>query len=301
MLAAISDPARWQVEDAGGYFVVPAPETLVDLTAEERAALYRWLAQFGDNKIERWPLVFASPEVLTAQVREAGLSPAFLARVTQLAYPFAGGWALSDFSVLAAEYPVDDLRRWLVAVSATPSFVPRLHLERAGNLAEALAYWTLHDRNARIRPILLALLKTPSARGMEIAPLLPGAAALWAHDFNADHVRYDVTPMSFFVAVSIGDPAEPPDPNRPVSAWFSEAFAPVAGPRRFGDVLVLDPRGQGPLTFACTWIDENIVFARDPVGLGLWRFFTLAELQRRNPHFTHGIWATYRRREAATP
>ena len=292
--AHLADTSFWTIAEDGALSLEPPPSLVTAFSPAERAALYAWLAGSDANRVERWPLVIADAGALDAIAHRAKTSAALTARVRTLAYPFAGGLALSDVSVLAAEFPADELHRWLVAASAVQGFLPRLHLERARSVADALAYWTMQGRHVRIRPVLEALLRAPVAQGVELGPLLPGVGALWMNDIAPEQVRFDVTDVSFYVAATLNGIGSPPDDQESAETWFMQNFSRIAQPGQFGDVWVLDPGQTGPLAFACTWIADDIVLARDPVGLGLWRFVDWADMQRRNPHFAAGRWTCYR-------
>lgn len=300
---ALADPELWRnaISTDPGFLQVRPPLTLLTrLQPAERRALYHLLAAWSGNKPERWPLVFRDEAALRELV-EQGASAAIIDRVAALAYPFAGGLAFSDFSVLAAEFPTTaELTRFLELASRVDGVIPRLRLRTARSISESLAYWTVNYQNPFALPLLEALAESETTGGTELESFLPGAMRNRLFDLQREEVSHDFSINSFVIAASLGAP--PADPRDPAGffAWFEQEFAPAPPPFRFGDVLVLETANGAsgerlPVAYACAFIYEGLVFAKDPTGLGLWRFLSLEELQQRNPHFAGARFVAWRR------
>ena len=296
-------PENWSPAANGfGFIVRPPLELLRRLQPAERRALYRILASWADNKPERWPLVFRDAATFERLIA-AGVPGALVERARQLCYPFDGGFALSDFSVLAAEFPNDDvLRRFLLEVSTIKTSLPRLRLQTALSATEALAYWTVEGNNPFALPLLEALMEAVTEEGVELVSIMPVATRMLAFDLTPEEVRHDIAATSYMISANLAaGPIAPANPEQ-FFRWFDRNFVAVGAPPRYGDVLEVKYLEDELMPFACASIGGELVFARDPVGLGLWRFMSLEELQLRNPHFALIEWGIRRHRpRPATP
>lgn len=282
---ALAEPALWSETPDGSLLVRPPPELLRRLAPAERSSLYGLLAQWMGNRPERWPLVLPAREPW-AGLRRAGIPAEVIDAIERLCYPFAGGWALSDFSVIAADFPDEALLlRVLTEISTVEASIPRLRIRTAARVSDVLAYWTVNHRNPFAHPLLEALLETGVEDGVELSSLLPGSARLLSFSVDPAEVPLDTSLRSLVLSASLASFPRSVTNPREFHAWFARAFRPVAPPYRYGDVLLIDYPGEPRMQYACAFVAGEVVFARDPVGLGLWRFLTLEELLTRNPHF----------------
>lgn len=224
-------------------------------------------------------------------------------RVRELCYPFAGGWALSDFSVLADEFKDRAMLATLLReISTVPSTLPRLNLRTVVSVSETLEYWTVNHQNPFALPLLEALLESETTNGIEVLSIMPGSARVLSLNLDADEVSHDIYLSSFMISASLaGLPPRFQNPDQ-IHQWLEARFRPAPLPARYGDLWVFIQQDEHPIEFACAQIAENIVFARDPVGLGLWQFMRVEDLLRRNPHFAGGDFQIRRAlKPAATP
>lgn len=292
---ALFDPQYWTpLADGSGFRVTPPSSALRALLPEERRELYRELARYSDNKPELWPLIFNHDSVWH-RLAAAGIPPQFIQRARELCYPFAGGDALSDFSVLAEEFPDPvTLRRFLEVQSTVTTVLPRLKLRTAKSISETLAYWTSDQQNPFAQPMLEALLESETEDGVELISIMPSSARRLSFDIEPEDVSYDLQSASYIISSNFATTPQHLQHPDAFDDWFATNFEPVETPYKYGDVLALDqPRGQ-LLNYACAYVGGDLVFARDPVGLGLWRFMRLKEIIGRNPHFTGGAFAGLR-------
>jgi hypothetical protein len=290
-------PAWRSAHPEGGFEIRPTDEFLRSLTFGERAALYALLARWEANKPERWPLVFADLTALR-RLQQPGYPPEFIRRVEACAYPFDGGLAFSDFSLLAAEFPDRAmLIGFLQQASASVGLVPRLKLRHALSVGSALAYWTVDNNNSFAQPLLEALLHAETDEGVELTALFPGAVRILAHDIAPEQVRHDFSLRSFVISAALSGGPQVFAEIGDFEPWFQRNFVRVAAPFRFGDLMVLERPAGLPIRYACAYLADDLAFAKDPVGLGLWGCLPLADILRRNPHFAGGTWVAYRRRD----
>ena len=295
--AALLNPAWWRPNpDLGGFEIRPPAEFLRDLSPAERGTLYGLLAYWQPNKPERWPIVFPDRAAI-ARLRTLGHAGALVDLVDACAYPFAGGLAFSDFSLLAGAFPDRAaLSRFLQDSSSVSGFLPRLRLRTALSVSSALAYWTVDNNNPFARPLLEALLHSETDTGTELTALMPGATRVLSHNIDPEEVRHDASLTTFLISANLS--GAPQVLNRPdeFNRWLQREFVRVDPPYRFGDLMVLENKKGLPVRYACAYMADNFVFAKDPVGLGLWRFMDLDEILQRNPHFAGGNWTGFRRR-----
>lgn len=298
--AALLNPAWWRPNPGlGGFQIRPAADFLRSLTPGERAALYGLLAYWAPNKTERWPIVFPERAAL-ARLRTLGHAPALVDLVESCVYPFAGGLAFSDFSLLAAAFPDRaQLTRFLQDSSGVGGFLPRLRIRTALSVSSALAYWTVDNNNAFARPMLEALLHSESDTGTELTALMPGATRVLSHNIDPNEVRHDASLTSFMISATLSGAPQTQVRPEEFQRWLDREFVRVEPPYRYGDLMILERPAGLPIRYACAYVADNFVFAKDPVGLGLWRFMYLAEILNRNPHFAGGHWAGFRRRALA--
>lgn len=285
-ITAVMDMELWSpAPDGRGFAIAPPPELTGALPAAEKRMLYRVLARWNTNKPERWPLVF-SDDTAFSRLTDSGVSDAFVARVRSLCIPFAGGWALSDFSVLAAEFPEREmLLRFLQEASAVKTTIPRLRIRRAASIAQVLDYWTANAHNPYTRPLLEALAETDLPDGVDLATILPGNSRELSYNLSPEDVPRDISLSTFMISSSL---ALPPKPLPSMDAFLQrldDEFDNVQPPERFGDLLIIHYPGEVVVPYACGYVVAGLAFARDPVGLGLWRFMRPEEVLRRNPHF----------------
>lgn len=294
------DQRYWHPSPDGFGFVLTPPLTLLQrLTGAERGALYHLLAGWADNKPERWPLVVAS-EAGWQQLLAAGCAPALVQRARALSFPFAGGWALADFSVLAAEFPARaGLQTFLSEVSVVTSSIPRLNLRTAVSLSETLSYWTVDRQNPFALPLLEAMMESDTSRGVELLAIMPGATRVLSFNIEPEDVRHDLAAASYLISTSLAAAPRPLASQESFLQWFDQAFAPTPPPLRYGDVMVLHHTAAQAVPYACAFVAADIVFARDPVGLGLWRFMQLDAVRQRNPNFSGASFQPHRLRPAA--
>jgi hypothetical protein len=292
---ALFDSRYWTpAPDGNGFVVTPPFSALSALAPAERRELYHELARWSDNKPELWPLVFAD-ETIWHRLAAAGIPDDFLQRARSLCYPFQGGDALSDFSVLAQEFPDREiLRRFLEVQSTVTTILPRLKLRTAKSISETLAYWTVNHHNPFAQPILEAMLEAATTDGVELISIMPSSIRLLSFDIEPEDVSHDLQLASYVISANIATPSPHTQNPDAFSDWFAVSFEPVPPPFRYGDVLALDHPQELVLNYACAYIGGDLVFARDPVGLGLWRFMRRSEIIRRNPHFSGGSFAGLR-------
>jgi hypothetical protein len=289
---ALGAPEHWQRTDEPQRFeITPPTALLLSLPANERAVLYQVLAQWQANKVERWPLVFRDAAAIARLADPDGtaLPAAAVQLVDDLSLRFAGGLAFSDFSVLAECFPDQALLlRFLRASSTVETVLPRLSVHDATSVTDTLAYWTANHHNPFSEPMLVALLDARTERGVELASLLPGSARALSYDLDPAEVSYDTAINSFVISANIAAPPHPATDLAAFFGWFHVRFKPTTDEPRFGDVLVLNANDHTVLDYAGVFVADDLVFAKDPVGLGLWRFLRVPELLERNPHFVDG-------------
>lgn len=296
------DPSSWRPDEIrGGFIVTPSPRLLTHMTAAERAECYQLLAQWPANKPERWPLVVPD-EAGFNRLEQAGVPRDLVRRARELSFAFAGGFALSDFSVLATEFPDRTiLAHFLEEVSKVTTVLPRLNLQHVRSLSDTLAYWTVDHRNTAALPLLEALIEADTGRGIELSAILPGTVRVLLFNLSPLEIHRDISTTSYVMAASVAAPGYRFSRSEQFLPWFQQNFPPVAGPPKFGDVLVMSDDTEYPLPFACAFVADDLVFTRDPVGLGVWRFMRIAELVGRNPHFAGRTIVTHRRTGESLP
>lgn len=296
---SLLNPAWWRPNNTmGGFEVRPSAEFLRSLSSAERSALYGLLAYWQPNRPERWPLVFPD-RAAVARLRTAGHAPELVDLVETCSYPFAGGLAFSDFSLLAETVSDQQaLVRFLQDASTVTGFLPRLRIRTALSVSSALAYWTVDNNNPFARPILEALLQSETETGTELTALMPGATRVLSHNIDPEEVKHDTSLTSFVISSTLSGVPQPFTRPDEFQRWLEREFVRVDPPYRYGDLMILERSGGPPVRYACAYVADNFVFAKDPVGLGLWRFMYLGEILNRNPHFSGGSWTGFRRRTA---
>jgi hypothetical protein len=162
-----------------------------------------------------------------------------------------------------------------------------------------LAYWTIDHHNAFALPLLETLLEADTAEDIDLITLLPGLPRGLSNDIDVSDVRFDFSSSSLMVSASLSVlPVDVLDRQR-FRSRIEQGFRNVNDEPRFGDLLVLAERDETDVAYACAVIAGDIVFAKDPTGLGLWRFMRREEVLNRNPHFKGRSFIT--RRFTAAP
>ena len=280
---------HWRpAKNQNGFFVTPPPEALGQLKVEERSRLYRELARWTDNKSELWPLFFPVDSDWDRFTR-AGIPAAFVQRVRELCYTFGDGYGLSDFSVLAHEFPDRAmLRRFLKLQSTISTVLPRLKMTAAKSISETLAHWTSDHQNPFAQPLLEALLESETEEDVELISIMPGTARRLSFNIEPEEVSYDIQKVSFLISANLSSPSHKLVKADELRSWLGANFKRVSPPYRYGDILAFNHPKDPIINYACAFIGADVIFARDPVGLGLWRFMRVKEILGRNPHFDGG-------------
>lgn len=168
------------------------------------------------------------------------------------------------------------------------------------SISETLAYWTSNHRNPFAQPMLEALLASESEEEVELITIMPGSARRLSANIEPEDISYNIQRASYLISANLSSLSHRFADHENLGQWFEVNFEPIGPPYRYGDILEFThPRDQ-IISFACAYVGAELVFARDPVGLGLWRFMPAREILGRNPHFIGGSLEGLRYREEST-
>ena len=284
------NPQRILIHE-GVWTLFADPALLTAMTVEQRSVIYKELATSTLNPMHASPAYVVSNNA-DDWLREARLSDEEKHTVKQLLWKDGDLLAFSDVSILLNQCKTDaEVARIFKFMTRVASLVVNLKLPSGVNWKPLAQYWTDEGRVVDSLPLLVSAAERNSMKSIDVTHLLPAMARRRLYTFptieSAAEGRLpdcQWTSLNFFNST----PHQYYLDARLTGARIREAYEPVEGPYRFGDVLEF-LNAQGDAVHACVYVADNIVFTKNGDGMiKPWVLMWLADVKKlylREPDF----------------
>jgi len=282
--------SRLRLNRTTGEGMIEPDRALLGLFSEaERSAWHAILVQHPANETYRWPVSLGAAE-MSALAAEPRWREA-LARVAATAIRSGDRTVFGDLFALEGAFATSRDRIEFFR-TALGSDVLILKLRRkTGEPLDPVgqaAWWQVNGRYRSIEPILNAIASIPDAPRLDVTHVLPRLARSLMNTFPpylseaADPgVESSLMASDFFALAPGADQRE----EAGFKNWLGQSCVPVAGPLRYGDLIVYGDIDRTSWPYTVVYIAGGIGFARRPTAFGPWQFIDLSEIGRLNPRF----------------
>jgi len=290
---------------AGVRVAVPDRALLEKFTPSESAAWHKVLELHRDNVAYRWPLSLG-PHELAALDADPRFREA-MARVRATGLHHGDRWVFADLFALDDAFAAapDRTDFYRLALGGDALLLKLRHEDGQPLDATAqAAWWQINGRYRAIEPLLNAIAAIPNAPRLDVAHLLPRLARSLLNTFPPDLAEADDPGVdsgqlaSEFFSLSPGVDLQEPGGLR---GWLGRECLPVAGPPKYGDLLVYGDLERSTWPYTAVYIAGGVGLARRPTFAGPWQFLDLTEIARLNPRFQGVAPRVFRVRSAAAP
>ena len=284
------NPQRILIHE-GVWTLFADPALLMAMTIEQRSVIYKELATSTLNPMHASPAYVVSNNA-DDWLREARLSDEEKHTVKQLLWKDGDLLAFSDVSILLNECKTDaEVTRIFKFMTRVASLVVNLKLPSGVDCKPLAQYWTDEGRVVDSLPLLVSAAERNSMKSIDVTHLLPAMARRRLYTFPSIESAAEGrlpdcqwTSLNFFNST----PHQYYLDARLTGARIREAYEPVEGPYRFGDVLEF-LNAQGDAVHACVYVADNIVFTKNGDGMiKPWVLMWLADVKKlylREPDF----------------
>ncbi len=297
--ALLLEPARGAARP-GGFFLVPPPEVVRDMSTAARRKIYSVLAGSDANHYQRHPFRFHGGH-LEERLALSKLSPASIQLIQKLTYPEGEATCFADSQLLEHLLPPAELKPSAELLSQTKTFLMKLRISSASDISALAKYWGRAGRGQAIRTMLKSMSHVPGGASISVAYFLPPFPRLRLHTYPDPALdRTPKAPDCFWTAMNFFN-KEPdhrffdPDHTRKVLAT---EYDRVSGGWVFGDLIML----QDEERFAqhmCVYVADGVVFTKNGAGpLQPWVLQKLSEMIAQYPSEKPLHQAGYRRKAA---
>ncbi len=298
--------AGLSIDPATGDGAIAPSEALLGLLSErQRARWWSALARYNANLAHRWPLALRT-STLDALANDARWAEA-VDRMRRFGVQHGARTLFADFFVLEGAFPGVDARgaffRELLGVET--EFLKLRVAGAASELESILAYWNSGSLQRVAEPILASVAMTENQDYLDIAHLLPQLPRSLLYTYPPSFENWDSPSMdnaamaaSFF---ALGADSLATFGPGGFSAWLETQCEPVAGERRFGDIVVFEDPSAFRWPFAMVHIADGIVFGRRPCVFGPWELMPESDIPLLNPRMEGGAVSVFRARAAIAP
>ncbi|HLP24435.1 MAG TPA: hypothetical protein VK477_02065, partial [Acidobacteriota bacterium] len=285
-----------------GTYVVPDAPLLARFTPANLDTWREWLVRHPGNITYRWPLSLDDAQVarLDAEPRwqETMRRLRLTARPISHRLIFTELYALEDTFASAA----DRRAFYQIALGADALLVKlRRAPGRTLDAATQAAYWQLHGRYRAVEPMLNAIASLPNGPRLDLVHILPTLPRSLLNTFSPNFAEADDAGIESSVAASdffALAPGADPRTEGTFQQWLDREAEAVAGPPRYGDLLVYGDLAATPWPYTVVYIADGIGFARRPVAFGPWQLLPLEEVPVINPRFAGRAPQIFRPRSA---
>ena len=264
-----------------GLAITPTSNIILNLPPEARKKIYTTLAGFPENGLS---LIFVQAKTLDERFAGSGVTPSTVELLRKLSCEYGRYLVFSDVPSIFARIPTYTERmHFLKALTRQSTLIVRLHVTGDSNIEELMRYWGKIRWAKDTRPLLESLARIPGGARLDIAHLMPPAAAGLLYSFplppnplDGAPVRKDChyTAFNFF--------RDPPDARfaNPefITQTLRDDYIPVESDPRYGDlVLFLKPDGQ--LIHSVVFLADNVVYTKNgDTPMHPWMLSTVQDL-----------------------
>lgn len=266
--------AAREADPAGGFVIRPDDETVLGLSAETRARLYRALADDPLNRGQAAPCYVPGGDV--ARLLAGRLhGNAALERVVRGLLYWRNGYAyFGDIEVAARAAGLDEAARkkLRLATSAAPIVMARVWVGQESNVDAAVNYWGLSMPGVMIkdiRPLFEAQRQWSDGGAVSILYVLPPMARANLYTTPLTPTGAEALPDCHFTALNFFNAT--PDPRLSDLAYAAQYigshYYEIGAPGMAGDLVVLLD-GANQIVHSATYLAADVVYTKNGINLG---------------------------------
>ncbi|MDF1751270.1 MAG: hypothetical protein P1U89_00695 [Verrucomicrobiales bacterium] len=246
----------------------PTPDFILELTDEERLAIYSRLANHKQNTYHRKP-VFIDSESVEEWFKGSKLDYKVIKLIEKLSYPVGDSLAFSDIPlVLGTVARKSDEFEILQALTRTRYLLLELSITAQSDINGLRDYWfPAHLKDLSSESIFVSLTRADTVPiTLDITDFLPSLPRKRLGDFPTieDGVS-GAYPGGFWSSFNFFN--EEPDEEEPdldnLEDTISQRYERTEEPYRYGDMIVLRDAGDSKILHACIYIADNIAFTKN--------------------------------------
>jgi len=265
--------------------LTPTPDMVASLPGKARAAIYRKLAQFPEN---RSAIFFIHKDTLSFRFEDSGLTKETRARFEHFCCEHGDYLVFGGLPAMLALIPsYEEKLRFVKALTRQKTMLIRLSLTKDSDPKRLSEYWGKGAWAPNVLTILDSIEKAPGATFVTVMALLPPMPSglvyfyptVQNNPLNGSAAIRDChwTSLNFFRDIS--------DTRAVDSASFvktiTEDYFPITGDPRYGDILVF-AKPDGEIIHSAVFIADEIVFTKNgSTAIFPWMFSTVTDLMNQ--------------------
>ena len=292
-------PAHLLVQPGVLHVLLPI-EHLEGLMAEQRAFIYRELANWQVNEFHRDPVFITSGSVADF-FRHTDIAEEHVGWFERMCYRRGNVLCFSDIpALLRRARGASEARRLFKLCSRTRAIIARLRVTPQTDCEALLRYWSDVERRKDVLPMLQSLTNMRQVGSIDLIHILPPFARKLVNSYPPLELgMHGRMPDCHWSSLNFFN-YEPQDyylDTRLAASHVLESYEPIAGPYRYGDVLFFLDGPNGASYHSCVYIADDLVFAKN--GDNIANPWILTRLEDQKQVYLSGVAGhvqAYRRR-----
>ncbi|MDB6055428.1 MAG: hypothetical protein JWN25_2951 [Verrucomicrobiales bacterium] len=281
------ETANWQ-QVSNVWKINPTIDTIRQLDASSRDALYTVLAKHPANYNQRFPIRF-TPTNFVERFAASKLTSAQLSEVRALCYTNLGYIAFCDFETLQSRFDGPAFDQLIKVLYSLPSVQVNLKISPKTDIDGLVKYWGKNQKEARIRPLLESVARNPLGGEIDILSLLPPFPRLHLYTFPEAGEETIEGKIDCFISGLNFFNAQPDvrflDAEVRRQTIDNDYYAIETNPT-FGDLFML-LNDKGVAVHMAVYIADNIVFTKNGLSARQpWCFMRIPDMMTYYPSTT---------------
>jgi len=283
--------------EEGGAVVKPSDTFVLNLPAESRSKLYRYLATSSRNADHREPFAFNALE-LAARIEESHLSTETIKALSKLMYRNSDRVLFCDQNLLLRSIPDAGERREVVKLLYRfPTYMLRIRLDEDSDVEQLARYWDPLG-NRTIEELLRSVHRIESnAAVIDVSLLLTSFARSRLYTYPRRSPLREWGPDCYWTAANFFR-QEPDDayfsPSL-VAAFVNSKCDAIGDAPRFGDIAIFRRKDTSEPIHAAVYVAADMFFTKNGNDYRVpWTFSSLADIELQYGRH-HGLSVYYAR------
>ena len=265
--------------------LTPTPAMVAELPDKARAALYRKLAQFPEN---RSAFFFIHKDTLDDRFGDSGITKDTLALFKKFCCEHADYLVFGGLPAMLAQLPdYGEKLRFTKALTRQKTMLIRLRVTKDSDLKMLSEYWGKGVWGPNVRAILDGVERVPGGTFTSIIALLPPlpSSQIYLYPIVQNNPLNGPAPAHDCHWTSLNFFRDTVDTRAVDATNFTKEIAadyfPIAGDPRYGDVLIL-AKPDGGIVHSAVFIADEIVFTKNgATAIYPWMFSTVPDLLKQ--------------------